>query len=126
MPVEDFHKSRRMFCIHKGEVLVGSSGSPLSHHKWFNSLGLDVEKMINESVRGFVDDRGLFFYKGDDFNVDGETERAFLKHLTEIQGKLNLPDETPVYGGVIKTNDFRYPPKKKYGTIAQLTGENTE
>jgi hypothetical protein len=119
MPIVDFHKTRRMYCIHNGKILLAPENSPLSHSEWFAKLGLDVRKAIRESVRGFVDERGLFFYKGEDFKVDLETEKTFLRHLPKLQAKLKLPDKTEIYGGLTKTKQTKYPPKKKYGTIKQ-------
>jgi len=110
-----------MFCINDDEVLVGPPNSPMSHKQWFNTLGCDCEKLIEESVRGFADDRGLFFYKGVDFKVNPETEQTFLKHLTELRDILQLPGDTPVYGGVTPTDDLKYPPEREYGTIEELT-----
>jgi len=120
MSVQDFHKSRRMFCIHEGKILVSPPKSPLSHREWFTNLGLDAQKTIDESVRGFIDDRGLFFYKGDDFIVDDTVEKTFLRHLIGLQKTLNLPDETQVYGGVKKIKETKYPPAKEYGKIRDI------
>ena len=120
MQAEDFHKSRRMFCILEGEIYIGPKNSPLSHKEWFEELGWDPEKTIKEKIRGFTDDRCLFFYKGEDFNVDKETEKTFMHYLKYLQKALNLPDETQVYGGATPTkNKTKYPPKTKYGTIKQ-------
>jgi hypothetical protein len=121
MSVSDFHRSRRMFCINDGEVLVGPQNSPLSHKEWLTTLGYDSEKLIEESVRGFADDRGLFFYKGTDFKVDRDTEETLLNHLNELRDILQLQGDTRVYGGVIPTDDVKYPPEREYGTIEELT-----
>lgn len=118
MSIVDFHKTRRMFCIHNGKILLAPENSPLSHSEWFAKLGLDVQKAIKESVRGFVDERGLFFYKGEDFNIDPKTEKTFFKYLPKLKEKLNLPNHTNLYGGVIKKRGVtRYPPRKKYGRL---------
>jgi len=117
---KDFHRSRRMFCIHDGEVLVAPLHTLMSHKEWFTSMGLEGEKTIESDVRGFADDRGLFFYRGKKFNTTREDEETLIKHLQEIQLKLNLPDDTQVHAGVKPTGETRYPPKKKLGTIGKL------
>jgi len=106
-----------MFCINEKEILIGPENSSLSHHEWFNKLGYDANKLVEESVRGFKDERGLFFYKGPDFNIDPKTEKIFFKKLGEIQKLLNLPEETRIYGGVTPTKNTIYLPQKTYGTI---------
>jgi len=118
--IEGFHKSRSMFCILKGEIYLAPENSTLSHNEWFETLGWDAEKTIQENIRGFADDRGLFFYKGEDFHTDENTEKTFFHYLKYIQKALNLPDENQVYGGVTPTPNTGYPPKKKYGTIKQI------
>ena len=119
--VAGFHRSRRMFLIKDGKVVIGPEKTSMSHLEWFNSIGLDGKKTVRESVRGFVDGRGLFFYRGEDFTADNETENTLLGHLTELARELELPPHTQVYAGVIKTAGTTYPPKKKLGTIGDLT-----
>ena len=122
MSIEDFHKTRRMYCILEGEseIYIAPKNSPLSHKEWFQELGWDPKKAIEQNIRGFVDDRGIFYYKGEDFHTDPKTEKTFLHYLKYLQKALNLPDETQVYGGATPTkNTTKYPPKKKHGTIKQ-------
>jgi hypothetical protein len=121
MTIEDFHRSRRMFCIRSGKLLIAPSNCPNSHLQWLNCIGMDGLAIIQHSVRGFADDRGLFFYTGEDLHTDEKTEEELLKHIKQLKEAMKLPPNMPVYAGVIKTKDARYPPKKKLGTIAELT-----
>ena len=98
----------------------------MSHKEWFESIGLDGKKTVAECVRGFVDERGLFSYKGEEFLTDQETEKELAQHLPKIADIMKLPPETKVYAGVIKSKETRYPPKKRLGTIAELTGHKTK
>ncbi len=109
-----------MFLIREDTVILGPPNSPMSHRDWFESIGLDGKKTIEECVRGFVDDRGLFFYTGKDFNTDEKIENELMTHLSELANALCLSPKTNVYSGVIKTKDVRFPPKKEMGTINDL------
>jgi hypothetical protein len=120
MNLQEFHLSRRMFCIIDGKILIAPEKSTLSHKEWLESLGLDGE--VEKSVRGFADDRGLFYYRGKGFLADPATEKEFMRHLKSLAEAMKLPPTTQVFGGVTATKDARYPPRKKHGTIAALTG----
>lgn len=109
-----------MFVIHEGRLLIAPVNSPQSHRQWFTSIGLQADEVVRDSVRGFIDDRGIFFYRGEDFLVDEEAEKEFIQYLKEIRDSLELKDDTEVYGGVTPTDDVRYPPRKSYGTVAEL------
>jgi len=118
--VEDFHLSRRMFCILEGKVIVGPERSPMSHREWFQSMGLDADEAVRDAIRGFADGRGVFFYRGEDFRVDDETERLFRLCLPAIAEAMGLRGDTQVFGGIRKTDTIRWPPKKAYGAVDRL------
>jgi len=124
MSVEDFHRNRRMFAIVAGDVIIGPKDSPMSHSEWFESIGKDAEKTENECVRGFADERGLFFYRGKKFDATEDDEKELVAHLEEIANALELSLETLVFMGMKKTADTIWPPKKKIGTVGVLTGKN--
>ena len=113
-----------MFVIHDDRLVIAPPDSPQSHTEWFTSMGLPADEVVRDCVRGFADDRGIFFYQGEDFEADEGTEKELLKHLPKIKDRLKLPDDTEVYGGVTPTDDVRYPPKKSLGTVGELLNQS--
>ena len=101
MSIKEFHCVRRMFLIREGTVILGPPNSPMSHRDWFESIGLDGKKTIEECVRGFVDDRGLFFYTGKDFNTDEKVENEL------IDGLYNSLEKRILCGGRFPRNSRR-------------------
>lgn len=119
---EKFHSERRMFIIIKGELLIASKNIPLSHWEWVESENITKNKDIfNESVRGFIDSEGIYFYKGENFSIDKKGEIIFFDKLSEIIDKISINSKAHVFGGMIKRKEIRkWPPKNDYGTIGQL------
>ena len=123
VPEEEFHRSRRMFVFHNGLVSVAEKNSPYSHKEWFESLGWNSEDAIENSVRGFVSWKGdLYFYKGNDFHVDRETEREFFELLPKLSEKLLIAGKARIYGGMEKANSgWLWSPLKKFGLFGNLS-----
>lgn len=121
---EAFHRSRRMFCIKGGKLLIAAPNLPFSHAGWFEKEGWMDEapdKFMDETVRGAVDEKGdVYFYAGYDFRVDAKIERIFFPHLRELAQKLHLGLGRGVFGGLIKQNSVgKWLPRKSYGTIRE-------
>lgn len=117
-----FHKSRRMFCIHKNRLLIAEPNLPYSHAIWFEKEGWiskEDDKQMNEIVRGIVNSEGdIYFHTGYDFRIDNETELIFFSHLKELANLLKLKPTAKIFGGLIKQESgFKWPPKKEYGPI---------
>ncbi len=101
--VIEFHKSRRMFCIKEGKLMVAESGLDCSHAVWFEREGWMDEtddSFMNTNVRGIVDKGGeVYFYRGYDFFIDEEGKKEFFKHIKELAEILKLKLSSKIYGG---------------------------
>lgn len=74
--------------------------------------------MKDFGVRGIVDQEGdVYFYVGYDFEINGKTEAIFFSHLKELVEELNLKSNVEIFGGLIKQDFGKWPPRKGYGKI---------
>lgn len=68
----EFHKSRRMWAVVDGTLLLAGAEDPRSHYEWFLSLlGERGAEAFKISTRGYVKDGVMAAYKpcaGDDFS----------------------------------------------------------
>ena len=96
----NFHRSRTMFVIDADGVLhIHEKGSALSHKQWFKEIGVDFENV----VRGFVYENNIYFYRGENFDVDRNSIKLMCDGIkNELITKLNLTGEIHLYGGMIK------------------------
>lgn len=121
-----FHKSRRLFVIKDGELIVADPTLPYSHPAWFEKEGWMNEKddrFIQMNTRGMVmEDGEVRFYVGWDFQVNDEAEQQFMPHLGELVETLKLDVGKPLSGGQISDEGFR--PRKLYGTISDNLSSN--
>jgi len=84
--VEKFHKNRRMFCIKNNQLQIAEPNLPYSHAEWF-----EKENWTGNFIRGYVDNKDIFFYIGD-FVITEEDEKTFFNHLRELVEKLGMKD----------------------------------
>jgi hypothetical protein len=117
--VEEYHKKRRMFCIKDDELFIADANLTYSHKEWFEKEGWGSSM---EVIRGIVDEEGdIYFYTGQNFEINEKAEEEFFKHLPELVEKLNLKQTAKIYGGLIKQTPGRqWPPKKEFGTVAEF------
>ncbi len=120
--VEDFHASRRMFCIYNGKLQIADSNLPYSHATWFEKEGWmskEDDKLMDNMVRGIVDSKGnVYFYTGYDFKVNSEAENTFFPHLKELSEKLELDAQAKVFGGLTKAEPGEiWPATNEYGDV---------
>ncbi len=120
--VKAFHRSRRMFCIHKNNLFVAEPNTPDSHARWFEKEGWiskEKDKLMDNIVRGFVDESGnIYFYIKYNFEVNKNAESVFFSYLKELVEKLKLSPEAKILGGMIKKEPGeRFPPRKEYGKV---------
>lgn len=103
----EFHTSRMMFWIINGEVIVGPTGTRMSHlemaetHGWINGENTDV--FFQKNIRGFriknnIEDR-VHFYRGIGFGFDEEMKTEVRVLLPILMETLGLTLETKVYFG---------------------------
>ena len=120
--VKDFHRSRRMFCIHKNKLHTAKPNLPYSHATWFEKMGWiskDDDKLMSEIIRGIVDSFGdIYFYVGYDSEVNGKAESVFFSYLSQLAAKLKLKSSTKIFGGLIKQKPGKiWPPRREYGKL---------
>jgi hypothetical protein len=118
--VEEYHKSRRMFCIIKGKLFIARPNLPYSHIDWFRKRGwIENANSINKITRGIVDKKGdIYFFIGKDFGVNKKAEKEFFEHLGELTKRLRLGPNTRIYGGMIRQRPGKqWPPKKRFGSV---------
>lgn len=119
---EEFHKKRRMFCIFKDKLYIAEKNFPYSHEIWFEKerwIKNKKDKLMSEIVRGFTDSEGnIYFYIGNNFEINKKTENIFFKHLKELVNRLSINIEAKIFGGLIKKEiGVIWPPLKIYGKI---------
>ena len=122
--VKKFYRQRRMFAIKDDMLYIAPEDIPYTHTVWFEKKGWVTpgnDEIIKSLVRGFVDLRGIFFYKDCDFQFDRESEKRILRHLDELVKKLKINSELHLYGGLVrKKPGEKWPGKKDYGSIEDL------
>jgi hypothetical protein len=120
--VKDFHSNRRMFAIKDDKLFIAKPNVSFSHARWFEMEGWikgPEDSMMNKIVRGFVNDEGIYFYKGYDFSVDVQSENVMAMHLEQLVELTSIDVKKHLYGGMIKQNaPGKWPPRKDYGVIA--------
>jgi len=116
-----FHKSRRMFCIYENKLFIAEPNLPYSHAVWFEKEGWISRKkddLMDSLVRGIIDSNGdIYFYIKYEFEINDEAESTFFSHLKELVEKLNLKSNSKIFGGLIKQDSGKWPPRKEYGKI---------
>jgi hypothetical protein len=126
MTEEEFHRQRRMFAIVDGKLEIAEPGDHRDHQSWFRDmcwtdprLNTGHDKFMEDTVRGFVDDRGLFAYrqaKGNPFSHFGVAHKLY-PFMAELKTRLNLPDKIDIWFGVkpATDGDARWPGKAWVG-----------
>jgi hypothetical protein len=122
--VKNFHSNRRMFAIKDNKLFVATPNVSYSHARWFEIEGWiknSDDPLMKEIVRGYVDNDGVYFYKGYDFSVDFQAERTMIKHLGQLVERVAIDNSKHLYGGIIKQDGpGKWPPKKDYGIISDI------
>ena len=110
-----------MFCIYQNKLFIAEPNLPYSHAVWFEKEGWISRKkdyLMDSIIRGIVNSDGdIYFYVGYDFEINEEVESIFLSHLKELVEKLNLKFNAKIFGGLIKQDSRKWPPRKEYGKI---------
>ncbi len=124
--LQDFHRSRRMFVVDAGEVILAEPDLPYSHALWFDKdLKWDKQKherVMNDGLRGIIyEDGNVAFYTGYDFNLNDRIEEEFFEIFTELAEKAKLKQEAQVIGGLKKGKPGTdWSPQKVYGKAEDL------
>jgi hypothetical protein len=92
---------RRMFVITQTGIAYAAENDHRSSVEWLTAAGFITgpeDPALQRLVRGFVDHRGIFAYRGLTFEHIGASLPLYpVLHL--IQGDLKLPGDTPVWLG---------------------------
>jgi len=126
----DFHRGRRMFCIHNGKLTVAPEGTAMSHLEWFEAEGWitkdNAREFMDSTIRGiFLPARhALFFYKGMGFFFDAAVVKEASRRAEELMSALALDRHVEIYVGppdaVIHGTQYR---QERLGTIESVTNE---
>lgn len=123
--VKEFHRSRRMFCIHQGKLIIAEPGLDYSHAVWFEKEGWisrGDDSLMDQIIRGIVEkDGNISFYIGYDFRVDEEVEKGFFPYLIELVEKLDVGKDAEIFGGYfMESPGGELIPRRKYGLVKDL------
>lgn len=120
--VKSFHSSRRMFAIKDDKLFFANPNISYTHARWFELRGWikgTDDSIMNTIVRGYIDNDGVYFYKGYDMNVDAQSEQVMAAHLEELVERIAVDGSKHLYGGIIKQDaPGKWPPRIDYGTIS--------
>lgn len=127
--VELFHRSRRMFVIIEGKLLLADPNVPYSHAEWFEKerwLSQDSDSFMEDNVRGFVDTEGIYAYVGYDFRTSPLVEKLLTAYfiLQQFVVKLDAKRDTRLFTGMQKQDGGgKFMPQKYLGTVVDFLGE---
>ena len=113
---EEFHISRRMFCILDGDLKIAEPNLPLSHEQWFEENNWNN---FEEITRGYINRNGdIFFYIGEGFNLNQKAEQDFFNILKELVTQLDLSQNSKIFGGLCEQNIVEFwVPRKEFGLV---------
>jgi len=101
--INKLHENRTMLAVIDNK-LIKKKASKQSHKDWFIEekwIGNSSDTVFENIIRGYFDNTGIYFYKGDDFSTD-ESLELFVKHnITIIQSVIKL-EGLNIYCGLIK------------------------
>jgi len=124
--VENFHQQRRMFAIRDGVLRIAPENASYSHAQWFVSEGWikpGEDGLMGSATRGFVDSRGVFFYKDYDFSFDAKAQAEILNFLQELVDNLALDLNLHLFGGLIRGGPGeKWPGQNDLGALRDLCG----
>ncbi|MCX6789813.1 MAG: hypothetical protein NTZ42_04395 [Candidatus Gribaldobacteria bacterium] len=122
--VENFHKQRRMFAIKDGVLHIAPENAPYSHAQWFTNEGWikpGDDELMGSVIRGFVDNRGVFFYKDYDFSFNAKAQAEILSCLRELVDNLRLDLDLHLFAGLIKGGPGKkWPGQSDLGVLRDL------
>ena len=107
MTEQEFHSQRKAFAIFD-DKLNWSPDNLCSHREWLVDSDLFDEAQFEDLVRGYIDETGIYFYQGTNFETNEYVEDIAKSWMNSIN------TTSPVYCGVVKGNiGERWKPIKK-------------
>lgn len=104
----DWHRTRRMLVLIDGFWFVAPPDDERGHREWFADS--HVEHAYETCVRGFIDETGVYLYKGSDYRLDDDVRGAcehdvaglwIIAKYDRYGLSLLLRSGMPVYGGMV-------------------------
>jgi hypothetical protein len=120
----NFHKQRRMFVIKNNQLIIAPENVDYSHAEWFRLLGWLNEDnaldLMNSLVRGYVDETGIYFYKGYTFFIDEDAKESFFRFVNELNNLLKFNSNLHVFGGLNLISPGIAEPINDFGEVSSL------
>ena len=106
--------NRNLFMIINNGVQI-LPNTPMDHREWYISLGLDLDN-FESTIRGYIIDNKIVFFKGSNFSYDDETYKAALSYSPTIKNYFNNPNLEVCCGIIINGNS-------KWEPIVKISNE---
>lgn len=103
--------TRNLFMIINNGVQI-LPNTNMDHREWYTSLGLDLNNFEN-TIRGYVMDNKIVFFKGSSFSYDDETYKAALIYSPVIRNYFNNQNLEVCCGIIINQYDSKWEPVVK-------------
>lgn len=104
---DSFHRSRIMFCLIGGKLMVGPRNTPESHIEWFRREGWltddNAREFLKNNIRGFYlpKENKLYAYRSVGFDFDDRVLPELLEEIEDFKAAFNLNGETEIHLGPI-------------------------
>lgn len=119
--IKDFFKDARMFFIKENNVFVCFKESNDNHENWISKIISNSEErknVINNCVKGYINEKRIYFFQEKYKVVDKIGEESFFNNLKKIIDFLKLDKDVEIYGGV-KITEEKVSYVKGYGSIKE-------
>jgi hypothetical protein len=124
--VKAFHRARLMFAVFPPHgVLFGPAGDARGHKEWLESVfsghgELRGRFTFADTLRGYLDGTGIYFYRGDFDATDADRE-VFLRYLPHVVILTDCDVRLHVFQGVVPGEPgTRWPGRKDLGAVDAL------
>jgi hypothetical protein len=110
---DTFHQNRTTFVLlflktgHPDleACMVLADDEKRSHAEWFEAIkdelpGDTTPPTIEEAIRGYWDETGIYFYQGPDFHGGPEVKKYAERYVRSVRDLAGKPRDTRVFVGV--------------------------
>jgi hypothetical protein len=94
--IKVFHRQRRMFFVNR-HLFIAPEHDSRSHADWI----MDVYKVEEPQLRGYVDPTGLYIYNTHDCRSSEQAWLQFLPYLDKLRRELKLDRNVQIWNGTI-------------------------
>lgn len=114
-----FHRQRRMFAVVKGELLVAREFDERDHETWARHDGWHAD--YEYVTRGFVDETGVYVYRGSLYEPSLRAEDDLAEHADLIAFLANDQIHLPIWNGMRPgAAGERWKPMQALCTVGEL------